>query len=437
MVSWIIEPAISLSLFYLAYLLFLRKLPFFRANRYYLLTAILFSLILPHINFSPPVTFASYSYFIPEVTISQSPDAQENITTGSGWPVFRFILVVYLVVVLLLSARLLFRMLQIYNLAAGNRTMKYKNAHIVSLDSELAPFSFLNYIFINDTLYSKKEREKIIEHELVHINQHHSIDLIILEILTIIQWFNPVAWLCRRSMIEIHEYLADEAVIREGTNIPFYQEMLMNLQLGREYFSPTSNFNKSLTLNRIKMMTTLKPASWKRIRFFILLPLLTILALMCTKSIYDMDELPEPVKSNTVTDEGVFGYDPKGGESGEETGEVFFVVEEMPDFQGGGQMAFREYIAENLSYPEAAMKDSISGRVFVQFIVNENGVVSKAEIVRGIHPLLDEEALRVVRSSPDWIPGRQRGVPVNVAFTFPISFVLDAQEENSPGSGEA
>ena len=437
MVSWIIEPAISLSLFYLAYILFLRRLAFFRANRYYLLTAILFSLILPHINFSPPVTFTSYSYFIPEVTISQSYESQAVTTTSSGWSIFRVILVTYLMVAILLSVRLLLRILQIYHLVTGNKTKKYKNSRIVSLDTELPPFSFLNYIFINESLYRKEEKEKIIEHELVHINQRHSIDLIILEILTIIQWFNPVAWLCRRSMIEIHEYLADEAVIKKGTNIPFYQAMLMNLQLGREYFSPTSNFNKSLTLNRIKMMTTLKPAAWKRIRFFILLPALTILALMCTKSMYEMDELAEPVKSNTVTDEGVFGYDQKGGDPGEGTAEVFFIVEEMPDFQGGGHVAFREYIAENISYPQAARKDSISGRVFVQFIVNENGVVSKAEIVRGIHPLLDKEALRVVMSSPDWIPGRQRGVPVSVAFTFPISFVLEAQEENSPESGEA
>ncbi len=104
--------------------------------------------------------------------------------------------------------------------------------------------------------------------------------------------------------------------------------------------------------------------------------------------------------------------------------EIFFIVEDMPDFQGGGQDAFRTYIAENLRYPPIAAESGIQGRVFVQFVVNTNGRVSDATVIRGVDPLLDREALRVVMSSPPWTPGRQRGQPVRVAFTFPINFVL-------------
>ena len=107
-----------------------------------------------------------------------------------------------------------------------------------------------------------------------------------------------------------------------------------------------------------------------------------------------------------------------------EEAEVFFIVEDMPDFQGGGQDAFRRYIAENLRYPQIAAENGIQGRVFVQFVVNTDGSVSDATVVRGVDPSLDREALRVIMSSPKWTPGRQRGQPVRVAFTFPINFVL-------------
>ncbi len=107
-----------------------------------------------------------------------------------------------------------------------------------------------------------------------------------------------------------------------------------------------------------------------------------------------------------------------------EEAEIFFIVEDMPDFQGGGQDAFRTYIVNNLRYPQIAAENGIQGRVFVQFVVNEDGTVSDATVVRGVDPSLDREAVRVVMSSPRWTPGRQRGQPVRVAFTFPINFVL-------------
>jgi protein TonB len=109
-------------------------------------------------------------------------------------------------------------------------------------------------------------------------------------------------------------------------------------------------------------------------------------------------------------------------EAGEE--EVFIIVEDMPKFQGGDQNAFRRWIQENLRYPEIAAENGISGKVFVQFAVNSKGHVVDAKVMRGVDPALDKEALRVVNSSPRWEPGKQRGKPVKVQFTFPIVFVL-------------
>lgn len=104
--------------------------------------------------------------------------------------------------------------------------------------------------------------------------------------------------------------------------------------------------------------------------------------------------------------------------------EVFFIVEDMPSFQGKGMEGFREWISRNLRYPEIAAENGISGKVFVQFAVNSKGQVVDAIVVRGVDPALDKEAIRVVMSSPQWDPGKQRGKPVKVQFTFPINFVL-------------
>ena len=104
--------------------------------------------------------------------------------------------------------------------------------------------------------------------------------------------------------------------------------------------------------------------------------------------------------------------------------EVFFIVEDMPKFEGGGQEKFRTWIAQHLQYPEIAQENGISGRVFVQFAVNSQGEVVDVKVVRGVDPALDKEAVRVVKSSPRWTPGKQRGRPVKVQFTFPIVFVL-------------
>ncbi|MEZ5072941.1 MAG: energy transducer TonB [Bacteroidales bacterium] len=105
--------------------------------------------------------------------------------------------------------------------------------------------------------------------------------------------------------------------------------------------------------------------------------------------------------------------------------EVFFIVEDMPTFNGGEPaLEFRKYIATNLRYPEIAAENGISGRVIVQFAVNKTGQVVDAVVMRSVDPALDKEAIRVVMSSPKWTPGKQRGKAVKVLFTFPINFVL-------------
>lgn len=139
-----------------------------------------------------------------------------------------------------------------------------------------------------------------------------------------------------------------------------------------------------------------------------------------------MDESVQTVRDDQVAENIQYVQEGDGEEvTPVEEEPVFFIVEEMPSFQGKGEDGFRQFIAKNLRYPEIAAENGISGRVYVQFAVNSKGQVVDAVVVRGIDPALDQEALRVVTSSPRWEPGRQRGTPVKVQFTFPINFILE------------
>ena len=136
------------------------------------------------------------------------------------------------------------------------------------------------------------------------------------------------------------------------------------------------------------------------------------------------DELQlEDLEADINTEVEPINYDVADEEDTGE-GEIFFIVEDMPTFQGKDVNAFRDWVAKHIKYPEIAAENGISGRVFVRFVVEPTGVVDNVQVVRGVDPALDAEAVRVVKSSPKWSPGKQRGKPVRVAYTIPIVFVL-------------
>jgi periplasmic protein TonB len=135
------------------------------------------------------------------------------------------------------------------------------------------------------------------------------------------------------------------------------------------------------------------------------------------------DEFNFNVEANQETEFKFTGFTDEKEEFVEE--QTFYIVEDMPTFNGGDPaVEFRKYIAENMKYPQIASENGISGRVIVQFVVNSKGNVVDAVIAASVDPALDKEALRVVLSSPPWTPGKQRGKPVKVFYTFPINFIL-------------
>lgn len=137
------------------------------------------------------------------------------------------------------------------------------------------------------------------------------------------------------------------------------------------------------------------------------------------------DELVlEQSEADQDTEVDIDAFADEDEEEDEEDKQVFVVVEDMPTFKGGGVSAFRNYVQKNIDYPTVAAENGIEGTVFVKFVVDTDGGISNVEVMRGVDPSLNEEAMRVIRNAPEWEPGKQRGQAVRVQFTIPIVFKL-------------
>ena len=413
-IRYLFESGISLLVLYVAYWLFLRKDTLFKRNRLYLVSSILVALAIPLINIPLKPVTGAIAQFIQLDEVLITPGTGSSLTTILLSKSVSLLSVIYLLGVSFFSGIFIFRLFQIRNWIQKGESSTHENIKIIRVRQNVSPFSFFNWIFIPEDNKDKFENSEIINHEIAHIQQLHTLDLMISELLIIFQWFNPVAWLYRFSFKEIHEYTADSQVLKKGTDLNKYQNMIMNQIFGIQFFPVGNNFNKSLIKKRIIMMTRSKSSKATNIKLLFMVP--AILLLVLNFSCSSKDEAVEiPGQKSKVSEEAP----PPPAE------EVFFIVEEMPEFDGDDKGdKFRTYISENLTYPEEAVKKGISGKVFVQFIVRLDGTVGNVKVVRGVDPLLDAEAIRVIESSPKWKPGKQRGKKVNLSYTFPINFAL-------------
>jgi len=451
-INYLLESGISLSLFALVYFLFLRRETFFNVNRWFLLVSISFSGILPllHIPFYAPqanmlqeVTVTPYVNLLSSVTIygaSLSQSAERFVLTYSllGY--------IYLAGVIILLGILLLRIYQIVRLISKNRIVPEGKMKLVILEEESSPFSFLNYIFISENLQNTKGWEKMLEHEKQHIRQGHTFDVLVLEIVAVFQWFNPFFWMFRRALRENHEFLADQAVISQGTAPSWYKQILINQYVGDQIVL-ANNFNYSLIKYRIKMISKIKSRKMANIKILIgfVLAASLVAVFACEQKKSEKVEIVSTEKTATIVfqgnslqvsgdsavienlkslinkEEGMKNSPPPPAGAFQE--EVYNVVEQMPVFPGG-ETALPAYLGKEIKYPAEAAQKGIQGKVYVTFVVGKDGSVTNAKIVRGVDPMLDAEALRVVKAMPKWTPGQQSGKVVAVQFTIPINFKL-------------
>lgn len=268
---YVVESAACLALFYFGYWLFLRKETYFCLNRIYLVLSLIASLIIPAFKVTSPFLTAK----VPSPLYSYPASVTPLKTWGAGETLF----LIYAVGVALFLARFIFHMIKLYFVVKRFGTQKINGLKIVSIDKDFSPFSFLNFLFINDRHIPEHNMRRIIAHENIHIKQHHSFDILLVELVTIFQWFNPFVWPYKKSLQETHEFLADNGVIAQGFSTAKYQLLMFEQHVGLKLFEFANNFKQSQIKRRITMISKIKSRGTAKLKLLLMIPLASLLVL--------------------------------------------------------------------------------------------------------------------------------------------------------------
>jgi len=435
-IVYLLQSAAVMAVLYGVYWLFLRKDTFFLVNRFYLLASVLLSLFIPLVNIRIMPGGPVYPVAVMLDPVLITPD-KVSIITARHLTWIEILSVIYLTGVAIFLLRFIVQITQLMLIVRKHKITRHEGTRLVFVDKVYSPFSFFNLLFIRKEFYIDGKLTPVVEHEKIHIRQWHTIDLLLIELATIIQWFNPFVWFLGRSVKTLHEYLADEGVLRKGFGTGDYQTLILNEAMGLQLNNLTNNFNISLIKNRIKMMTKKRSASWTLIKITMAIPAFLAVLFFFTAGQVNTLTAQDAQKSAQVQQQKTSQKAQQESVSQSNPSEepVFQVVETIPQFPGG-QDAMVQYMVKNIKYPDQAKKDGVQGTVVGQFIVEKDGSITNTKVLRGVGSGCDEEALRVVSGMPKWSPGKDKNEPVRVEFALPIKFSLDDKaskaKENSP-----
>jgi TonB family protein len=419
LLNFFIEANLYLICFYLLYQILLAGDKHFWFNRAFLLGGITLSLLLPmlSININPSMesanAFEGY-LMLPAITITEV--RTESVGFILKW--WQIIGIVYLAGMVFYLFRLLWQMAHIMrHLPLFNSAREKKNGYtLVTTNGEIPTCSFFKFLFWDKSAQlNPDEQKQVFEHELAHIRQWHSIDVLLIELLRAVFWFNPVIHLLKSRITEVHEFLADSQATRK-ISVEDYSRLL-TLQIFKNFdFALSNNFHKSQVLKRIRMLkNTSSKSIWLNVG--LLIPAMSLLIFILSCDVSNQNEamvISNPEVETELSQQTI---------SLPESKEIFTIVENQPT-PIGGMADFYEYIQQNLKYPEQARNLGIEGKVFVEFIVGSDGKLTHVKAVKGIGGGCDQEAVRVISNSQKWQPGLQRGEAVNVRMILPITFKL-------------
>ena len=412
---YIIKSAMALALLYTCIIPLLEKETFHRLNRILILGCLIMSFAIPLVHFTggtnPTVDMVRQAVQLPEVLIDGNAKEQ------SVWSWADIMICIYIIGVVAIftmtvvqTSSLILRMRQCEHITDN------RGNTIVLTDCATSPFCLFHYIVMSRDDYANN-RNYILTHEQEHIRLGHCIDLVILQVATIIQWFNPFVWLIGKNLKAIHEFEVDEAVLNKGIDATQYQQFLVIKAVGNRLQPFANNLNKESLKRRIIMMNQKKSNRWMMLKALFIIPVATLAVSVFASN----------TGVSTVTREAVRtanALPTANMQTQQSATKAYEVVEVMPKFKGG-ESAMMEFLMMNMKYPQTAVKAKQQGKAIVGFVVRKDGTVSDVHITKSAgHAVLDEEAMRVVKSMPAWEPGKQKGKPVNVKYFVPITFRL-------------
>lgn len=433
-----------LVLFYGFYTLLLRSETFFQLNRVYLVISALLSFFIPliHSNWirdlfiTQKVQYSLAAYSGPMVVYHFKPIEDHHITIG------QLLLFIYITGAAILTIKFIWQLISL--------------KRIINRPGVSGSFSFFKSIRVENS----ESRDVIAAHEQVHAREWHSADVLLIEAISIINWFNPVVYFYRLGIKHIHEFIADRQALRNGTSKSEYALLLLSQTLkapAHQLVNPF--FNHSLLKRRIIMLQKNHSKRAALLKYGLSAPLFILMLILSSATISksrtvkllnnkaaevfmiatskldsamkDSNQAQAPgltvVKAGKPVSQNELKLTPVAQPDTtpvKKDTRIFTTVEKEPEFKGGME-AFYKFLQQNIHYPAAMRKNNIQGKVFITFIVEKDGSLSDVHTVRDIGSGTGDEAVRVIKLSPNWNPGIQNGRPVRVAFTMPISFTLD------------
>ena len=439
------KVALALLVFYLFYRFLLKKETFHRFNRVVLVGTAVLSFLLPLciITIHKPIEAAPV---VPEPTIVATElPAQELVPllepAVPWWPTALTLL--FWAGVAFVLARVTLSILSIVRIIRQGRLVREEDGcKIIVTERDIDPFSWMKYIVLSGKDW-EAPHASILAHEKAHIGLGHSLEVPLVDVLSALQWFNPAIWMLRADLQELHEYEADDAVLRAGTNIKEYQYLLIRKAVSKSGYSVANSFNHSILKNRITMMSKSKSPLSRGLRVLYLIPLTCIGLGMQARTIYvapDKDNekilserlsgtartgvfqknqavLPEIVVVK-YADASVKPEDINHGASLEDL-QISDVLE--ADTAPVCSENFAMWLNTKLFYPQGCLHD---GTVLVRFTVNKNGKVSDVNVMNGICEELDNAVVKLIGKSPVWTPATRKGKKVAVQLVQPVIFAI-------------
>ena len=440
---YILKSAACLAVFYLFYKLLMSRDTFHRFNRFALLGLLVLSSLLPLVEASvnsPAAvqeTMLTLEQLLLLADIQPEGESMAAATPSATVLWLRAALLVYLTGIVFFIVRNLCSLARLGRLIRqGKREAldsylpdrKEKNVRLVVHDHDIAPFSWMHWIVIARKDLEENGREILI-HELAHIRNRHSWDLLLADLCIFVQWFNPAAWLLKQELQNIHEYAADETVLREGVNARNYQMLLIKKAVGTRLYSMANSFNHSSLKKRITMMLKEKSNPWARAKYLYILPLAALAVTAFARP--EVSAVADEISAVKVIAPAV--HDSIQPNVQTAVAAPSSALDQMPEFPGGME-ALNTYLRNNIRYPQEAQKAGIQGRVIIQFIVSKDGSITDAEVVESVDPQLDAEGLRLIKNMPRWKPGMRKGQAIRVKQTLPIRFAFTKTSDKPENS---
>ena len=486
-ILYIIKSTLFLTIFYSFFMLVMRRTTFFRFNRIAFILGTAICMVLPFMNIELPAgnainapIMALESALSPEITALPG-----SVITAGESPLtdIRIIDVLFIAGALISFVTTATSYAGMRRMMDTVRGTTSDGMCIKVIDKDFPSFSWGKTIVISRK--DLMENPAILTHETMHVKCGHSIDLMVYTVITTLHWFNPLIWIARTELKMLHEYEADELTIKKGIDATQYQLLLVKKAVGAKRFRLANGFNHSKLKNRISMMHKNKTNKWMRLTYILCVPALILTMCFCSNpktegndeirfdglsvsalspkakaefkdfSAAEFDEFikncgddpkfiivdihpcdnEEVVKRfrDYLNQKEILLVNPPEAEgqtaaSEEEYSDKepvpFQLADEKPTFQGGDANKFSQWVNSNMNYPDEAKEKGIQGRVTLSFTVSSSGKVHGVKVLRGVDPILDNEAVRVVEMSPEWTPGKSDGKPVSVSYTFPVIFKL-------------